>query len=193
MAMIKQSWCTDINKTAAYVRYIMGDGKKKKIEAGEVVYPSPSIADKKAVAAYMAKHRYFLDTRGIEGRRKSKRTDLRLIMSFVGKVPKNAHKLAKQFLDENFPDHLATWAIHSKPVSEYKGGEKNVPAWHFHFVICPRAKTSGNFLQTKKSDCQSAPKIDPPSASNFDPPKVCLNHALFLNLQLSFPVSIMSQ
>ncbi|WP_171966454.1 PLxRFG domain-containing protein [Mariprofundus micogutta] len=41
--------------------------------------------------------------------------------------------------------------------------------------------------------CQSAPKIDPPSASNFDPPKVCLNHALFLNLQLSFPVSIMSQ
>jgi len=41
--------------------------------------------------------------------------------------------------------------------------------------------------------CQSASNFDPPSASKNDPPKPAEFQVLFLNLQLSFPVSIISQ
>jgi len=41
--------------------------------------------------------------------------------------------------------------------------------------------------------CQSASKIDPPSASNFDPPKACINHAYTIRDKVSENALVMSQ
>ena len=143
--MIKARWGKNAGALRAHLSYIAG-GKEKKMSNGEIVYPAKSISTPSARKSYLAKHRYFLEPKG-NGRR-SKTTDLRIIMSFQGALPKNAHKIAIDFLQDNFPNMCATYAIHRKPVSKNASGEK-MAGWHVHFVICPR-KPDGKMLRLNK-------------------------------------------
>ena len=145
--MIKVRWGSDVGALRAHLAYIAG-GKSKVLANGERVYPAKSIKDGASRKSYLAKHKYFLEPKG-KGRR-SKTTDLRMIMSFQGALPKNAHKIAIEFLKENFPNMCATYAIHSKPVKKNAAGDKQA-GWHIHYVICPR-KPDGKMLRLRKQE-----------------------------------------
>lgn len=143
----KASWHKSESGLLSHLKYMIGQGRKKKCE-GEKIYPPAHLSDLNKVKAYFAAHKHALEPKK-KSQRKSKRTDLRLVVAFVGKTPKEGHKIAHRMLKEAFPDCLGTWSIHSKPVEQ--SGQK-VAAWHIHFVISPRSKETGKILQLGKKE-----------------------------------------
>ena len=47
----------------------------------------------------------------------------------------------------------ATYAIHAKPVTKNKAGDKQA-GWHVHYVICPR-KPDGKMLRLRKQELKA--------------------------------------
>ena len=145
--MIKASWGKNAGALGAHLSYTAG-GKNKKLANGERVYPAKNIKDCASRKSYLAMHKYHMEPKG-KGRR-TKTTDLRIIMSFKGAIPKNAHKIAVEYLKENFPDMCSTYALHAKPVKKNLMGDTQA-GWHVHFVICPR-KPDGKVIRIRKNE-----------------------------------------
>ena len=141
--MIKASFATSNLKD--HLEYIAGLGKHSHKHLGEDVTCDPSIASLEDQERFRNLFGSWLEPDLSKKQRRSKRTALKLIISW----PMSSNQLQEEFLadfiDKHFSKCLVTWAKHS-----IKGENRS----HYHLVVCYR-DSEGNVLKMSPRDIYS--------------------------------------
>jgi len=146
--MLKVSWGTSMKALQSHFAYIAGTGKYKNKHKNERVITSKNIANREAQDDFLDRWAAVLAPDRAKKQRRSKRTDLRIILSWKGKTNhQKQSEFLKRFMTDNFPDSLWTYAKHEK-LNKFG---KFVS--HYHVCVCSRA-LSGSMHGISRSDLQ---------------------------------------
>jgi len=133
----------------SHFAYIAGTGSKyKNKHKNERVLTSKNIANRSSQNDFLDRWAAVLAPDRAKKQRRSKRTDLRIIVSFKQKNDNKKQSLfLNRFMTDNFPDCLWTFARHEKKNRLGKAVS------HFHIAICPR-RLDGTIIGVSRSDLQ---------------------------------------
>ncbi len=113
-------------KSVEAIEFLNGFGTAKTHHRCEgCIYPSRNIKNGARIREFMQKYQY------LTGGRRARRGDLRVMTSFKGKPAKEALKIVRGFISENFPGLLSAFSVHVKPTKAGAG-------WHAHILLNPR-------------------------------------------------------
>lgn len=143
--MIKVSWGKDAGGLPSHLAYITGTGRYRHKRFKERISCSQDIATPRTQAGFLAEYADALAPDHSKGQRRSKRTDLRLVISWLGDKREEQEAFLDDFMGEHFQGCLWTWARHVKP---NRLGQQTS---HFHVVVCPR-RLDGPMLDVKRDD-----------------------------------------
>ena len=145
--MLKVSHGNGTEATSEALFYIAGLKSKVKKQK-ERIFTSMNLMNKMYAHALCADWEAALVPR-LEGQRKIRRTDMRLVMSWKGYA--NEPKM-RQFMDEfnresGLNEHLGAWACHSQ-ISK----ATQEPIYHVHFIVNPRNNNTHKVKDIRKGD-----------------------------------------
>ncbi len=142
--MIKIDYCRDAKGLEHNLTYISGTGRYKKKGIKERVVCDPRIKSRKQQEAFLADYAETLRPKN-KNQRRGKRVAIKLIISWLDVHLESQNEFLDDFMFENFPNTIWTWALHQKP------NKNGAATSHFHLVICPRRK-DGTMIDIKKAD-----------------------------------------
>ncbi|TLS73458.1 hypothetical protein FE236_13240 [Mariprofundus erugo] len=132
-------------RTPSHLLYITGTGRYRHKKRTEHITCDPQIASLRSQESFLSEYGLALAPDPSKGQRRGKRTDLRIIISWLGNREDRQLEFLDDFMAEHFEGCLWTWARHVKP------NRLGQTTSHFHIVVCPR-KFDGSMLDVRKDD-----------------------------------------
>jgi len=143
-AMIKLKWSNaghaGLQKA---LQYMTGTGQYAEKHEKDHVLCAPAIATPEKQAAFLEKFAEALEPKN--GGRRSKRTALKLIISWPRKRDKKSMEVLEAFMKKHFEGYLWTWASHEATSKDGKALN------HYHILVCPRHE-EGRMLRVGKKE-----------------------------------------
>ena len=145
--MLKIAWGRDEAGLPAHLSYISGTGRYRHKKKAESITCDPQIATKLSQESFLSEYAMTLAPDTSKGQRAGKRNSLRIILSWLGDMEQQQYAFLDDFMAENFPNCLWSWARHGK-----KPNRLGQQTSHFHIVVCPRRQSDGKMIDVRKGD-----------------------------------------